>query len=209
MSPPPLALILADGEPPPEPLLRDWAARADGYFVTDGALEVALQLGCPPHVVLGDFDTLRARVPLGIEVVELDEQETTDLEKALYTVLGQGYRHAVILGAGGRRWDHFHHNLGLFARYSEQLVIEAGDAHGWLRLYRPGRHRLTATPGAPLSLLPLPVAEKVTTRGVQWPLTDADLRVAGRSGMCNRAEADVVSLEFRAGVLAVYWPSED
>ncbi len=197
-------LILANGEPPPTDLLRGWAARIGLLFCTDGAVATALAAGLTPDVVVGDMDSLPPDAAVPGERLRLAEQDTTDLEKALLVALDRGCTGAVILGAGGRRWDHFVGNLSLLARYADRLRIEAGDAHGWLTVLRPhARHTLDLPPGATVSFLPLPSAGGVTLSGVRWPLADATLGLDGRVSISNEATG-AVTVRYEAGCLAVY-----
>ncbi|NUP98463.1 MAG: thiamine diphosphokinase [Armatimonadetes bacterium] len=197
-------LILAHGEPPPEALLRRWAAAADWFVCTDGAIDAALQFGVQPNAVLGDFDSLPPALPPTVERLHITEQETTDLEKAFYTAAARGFERVVVLGAGGGRWDQFYSNLCVMARYADRFAIEAGDFHGWLRLLSPRHyHQLDLPPGRKVSLVPLPQATGVTFQGVRWPLTAATLALDGASGISNEVTT-TATLHYQAGCLGVY-----
>lgn len=201
-------LIVAAGEPPPMTMIQKQAARCAAIFACDSAAATVLEAALRPDLVVGDMDSLRLKLPEETALATLDEQDTTDLEKAFYTALAQGFESVVVLGAGGRRWDHFHANLSIFARYADRLQIEAGDAHGWLTTLRPGGWcSLAAAPGTVVSLLPLPRAEGVTTRGLRWPLDNATLALDGRGGTSNEADESDAAVCYRAGCLASYQPA--
>jgi len=202
------ALILANGEPPAEDLLRARVAATSCFVCTDGAAATALAAGLRPDLVVGDLDSLddATRARLGdVEVLGLAEQETTDLEKAIYTLLARGVRDVLVLGAGGRRWDQFHANLSLFARYAHRLTIAAEDDWGRLAMAPAGQATVIGEPiGAMVSLLPLPWAEGVTTDGLRWPLIAARLALGGRLGVSNEVITSSASVTYTAGGLAIY-----
>ncbi|MBI2298377.1 MAG: thiamine diphosphokinase [Armatimonadetes bacterium] len=205
-----MALILAHGEPPPGALLQRWVALADWFVCTDGALAAALELGCTPHTVLGDMDSLRVAVPAGVELLHIAEQESTDLEKALYTAVSRGHGAAVVLGAGGRRWDQFYGNLSLFGRYADRLVIAAGDAHGWLEVVPCGARwpLIGVEVGSKVSLLPLPSADGITTGGLRWELRGERLALGERNGISNEVVDGHAWVEYEQGCLASYVVTE-
>ncbi len=201
-------LIVAAGEPAPPAMLRAQAARCAAIYACDSAAATVLAAGLRPDLVVGDMDSLTVTLPAGTARAALAEQETTDLEKAFYTALQHGYDSVVVLGAGGRRWDHFHANLSIFARYAARLRIEAGDAYGWLTTLPVGPWcPLGSPPGAIVSLLPLPTADGVTTRGLRWPLVAATLALDGRGGTSNEAIAESAAVRYEAGCLASYRPA--
>ena len=201
-------LILANGEPPSADLLRRRAAECGLFVCTDGAAAAALAAGLRPDLVVGDLDSLddATLAQLGeVEVLGLAEQETTDLEKAIYTLLARGAQEVLVLGAGGRRWDQFHANLSLFARYAHRLVIRAEDDWGRLVMAVPATTtRIDEPVGAMVSLLPMPIAEGVTTTHLRWPLDGARLALGGRLGVSNEVTQSPAAVAFTAGGLAVY-----
>ena len=202
-------LIVAAGEPPPADLLRGQAARCDAVYACDSAVETVLASGVRPDVVVGDMDSITFDLPPDMERLPLAEQETTDLEKACYTAVERGFGAAVVLGAGGLRWDHVHANLGIFARYADRLDLEAGDEHGWLTMLPAGDWcPILAPHGTVVSLLPLPTAEGVTTRGLRWPLRDATLAIGGRGGCSNEVASDDAAVRYMAGRMARYLPAQ-
>lgn len=198
-------LILANGDPPTADLLAEQRAAADWFVCCDGAVATALRLGQVPEAVIGDMDSAPANLPAGCLRIELTEQETTDLEKALYTALDRGATEAVVLGAGGRRWDQFVASLATFAKYADRLSIEAGDEHGWLRMLPPRvEHSIDLPLGTKTTLLPLPEATGVTLSGVRWPLAAATLRLGGRDDISNEVTEPPLRVRYDAGCLGLY-----
>jgi len=208
---PKTALVLVHGDAPDPALLAARAGEADWFVCADGAVGTALAAGVTPDAVIGDMDSLDARgpgasaLPATVERLAVADQETTDLEKALLEAIRRGIERVVVLGAAGRRWDHFYGHLSLFARYAGQLQLEAEDAHGRIVVVPPGTwYGLELLRGAKLSLLPLPRATGIETEGLRWPLAGATLALGRREGISNAVERVPARLRYAAGCLAVY-----
>ncbi|MBC8125208.1 MAG: hypothetical protein H7X70_05695, partial [Candidatus Kapabacteria bacterium] len=60
--------------------------------------------------------------------------------------------------------------------------------------------RYEAVPGELLSLIPQPHA-LITTRGLEWPLTEESLELGTREGARNRASAKTVEVDIHSGSL--------
>lgn len=205
------ALVLVHGDAPDPALLAARAAEADWFVCADGAVATALAAGVTPHAVIGDMDSIeRPRpgapaVPPAVQRIEVADQETTDLEKALLEVLRRGFPRVVVLGAAGQRWDHFFGHLSLFARFADRLQLESEDAHGRLRVVPPGPwFELDLPPGSKLSLLPLPRATGIESEGLRWPLAGATLALGEQEGISNAVERVPARVRYADGCLAVY-----
>jgi thiamine pyrophosphokinase len=208
---PTAALVLVHGDAPDPALLAARAATADWFVCTDGAVRTALAAGVTPDAVIGDMDSVGRARPEGpvvapmVQWIEVHDQETTDLEKALLEAIRRGCARVVVLGAAGRRWDHFYGHLSLFARFADRLQLEAEDAHGRLRVLPPGPwFELDLPPGEKLSLIPLPRAMGIETEGLRWPLVGATLALGEREGISNAVERAPARVRYAAGCLALY-----
>lgn len=206
-----IALVLVHGDAPEPALLAARAAEADWFVCADGAVDTALAAGVTPDAVIGDMDSLEGPrpgapgLPKTIERIVVHDQETTDLEKALLEALRRGIERVVVLGAAGRRWDHFFGHLSLFARFADRLQLEAEDAHGRIVVVPPGAwHPLDLARGTRLSLLPLPRATGIETDGLRWRLAGSTLALGEREGISNAVERAPARLRYEAGCLAVY-----
>ena len=140
-------------------LLAYWLTGADLFVCADAAGHPYDHLPRPPDVVIGDFDSLSGRVLAGRggrAFLQVDEPYTTDSEKALLYVCGEGCEEAVLLGATGWRLDHTLFNVQLLERFSDRLrLCLSGYLSDCVRL-GPGAHESWALPaGHAFSLLPL------------------------------------------------------
>lgn len=170
------ALIIANGEPPAEELLRELAAAADMVIAADGGADKAMSAGVIPGIVVGDLDSLgsRARAALAGRIMEIDDPDSTDLEKAVRVAIERGADEIDIAAAGGGRADHALANLSVLVRYGRQAHLRIHDDLFTIQLVR-GRAAISAPEGTVVSLVAIGRCTGVTTIGLRWPLRDASL----------------------------------
>lgn len=214
---PGLGLVLLNTPLSCRRLERLWAA-AERRVVADGAANrlLARHPDLTPDVVLGDFDsvekaTIAAYEARGVEIRDLSEdQDTTDVEKALAFAEAAGCRQVVLAGqyAGvDGRLDHTFGLVNALFRAPKMEVAVLGD-DSLLLLLRPGRHRLAVPSAAEAphcGLVPIcGVCERITTTGLRWDMTDATMEFGGLVSTSNRvdpASGGVVTVETSHPVL--------
>ncbi len=185
-------------------------AQADLLIAADGGALPLLRAGTPPHVLVGDLDSLdaaalRELAGLGVEIQRFPRaKDETDFELALLLAAERGADQIDVLGALGGRWDHTLANVALLA-----LPVLAGrqtrllDERQALFLVR-GVTSLHGRRGDTVSLIPLGgAAGGVTTEGLLYPLSDATLRFEQARGISNVLLAPPARVEVREGVLLV------
>ena len=173
-------------------------ADAGPVIAVDGGLGACLRAGIKPIAVIGDMDSIHKDdiAALGSEVSlqKIDEQDSTDLEKALNFIdtplcLGFGFL--------GRRFDHALTALSVLARMSSQkptLKIVLAGRHDALTVTQ--RAINTAFPvGTRYSVFPLGKVTFERSDGLVWPLRGLTLLPEGQVGTSNRASLDVQSLQ--------------
>ena len=116
------AVIFANGEMSDPAIIRSMLRPDDWIIAADGGARHALACGRPPHLVIGDMDS----IPTGIRA-ELETQGTeflafpaakdeTDLELALLHAAAEGATDILVAGALGGRLDQTLANIQLLAR---------------------------------------------------------------------------------------------
>lgn len=202
------AVILCDGPPPDTGVLEYWLTGADLFICTDAAGYPYDNLPRPPQVVIGDFDSLAGRILAGRggpTFLRVDEQETTDSEKALLYAMDQGCLETVLIGAIGWRLDHTLYNCGLLERYHDRIriCIAAHMADG-VRLGPGEAVSWSIAPGTRFSLLPL-VGEcrGVTVEGARFPLLNATVGPSSVATISNVVAYDPLLISVSAGALLV------
>jgi thiamine pyrophosphokinase len=202
------AVILCDGPPPPPGVLEYWLGGADLFICTDAAGHPYDQLPALPQVVIGDFDALAGRVLGGRDgptFLRVDDQETTDSEKAVLFAADQGCQEAVLVGAVGWRLDHTLHNTGLLERYADRLRLALAGQHADGVRLAPGESvSWTLDLGTRFSLVPLlGNSAGVTVEGAEYPLLGGDVGTAGATAISNSVVYDPLLIRAGDGPLLV------
>lgn len=187
-------------------------------IAADSGIELALQLGLPVTVVIGDMDSaspqsLREAERLGSRIERYPvDKDATDLELALDMACAYGARSIVVIGGAGGRISHL---LG-----TASLLAGAKYAHVdicWLipraEIHVVNNHRPQHLDGHPADLVSLiPVDGDVTgisTTGLRWPLHDESLPSATTRGISNELLADAATIEVGTGTLLVIHEREE
>src|SRR2546428_11455099 len=97
---------------------------ADMFIAADGGAATALEFGCTPRIVVGDFDSLDGLLleDLGKRGSEIRraavEKDETDTELAVQVAIDEGATRITLAGAlGGARLDHNMANIFLLGGF--------------------------------------------------------------------------------------------
>ena len=203
-------LIVLAGEPPDETLLSWRAEEADYVIAADGGMKPLLHAGIQPDLLVGDFDSFDPTTSSSVscEVIREEEQDSTDLEKALRHLPGdKPPNEIVLLGATGGRSDHFLTNVLMASGLPEEVDVMLDAKEEFIRRVTPARPViLVGIRGQTVSLVPLVACEGVTTKGLHWELDDATMGVGVLLGQSNEAVSDDVRIDLAIGSLLVITP---
>ncbi len=202
----PYALILCSGPVPGRRQLAPLAAKAARIVCADGGADRALQRGLQPDVIIGDMDSVSPAARASFvraQWIQVQDQESNDLEKALEFVIAQGMGAAIVAGATGRRADHTLANFSILARYHDRIQLQFVDDHCRMRILS-GETSLPLPVGRTLSLMPLGRCEGITTAGLAYPLHDESLELGVREGLSNRVISSPVRITVRRGHLLLF-----
>lgn len=204
------AIIVANAPDFDAAPFRGLLARADLLIAADGGGNALAAAGVTPHVVIGDLDSLRpatveAFAAAGSAVVRHPpDKDETDLELALLYAVGRGAGQIDVLGALGGRWDQGLSNVALLAMPElagarVRLLDREQEAY-----VARGETPIPGAAGETVSLLPVGgPARGVTTRGLRYPLEDAELRFERSRGVSNVIVAPPAQVTVREGMLLV------
>ena len=190
---------------------------ADAYIIAaDSGLDHALAAGLRPHLVVGDFDsvkpeTLALAAAEGIEIEpHSPDKDNTDTELALAAARTSRATDVVLLGGGGDRLDHSiaaitalgHQSMAAFTTVSARW-----DTTMISVLHAPRAITFATELDATFSLLALHGAcSGIDVDGGLWPLSDAELQPGSSLGVSNRTTANELQIRVRTGVLTVVFP---
>jgi len=184
-----------------KPILLAGAGRADSAFLAhhagdknlvavDGGLAHLLQAGLVAEMLIGDMDSVtpqarREAAAGGCRIVEISDQNSTDLEKALAHCRAPWFAGFGFLDG---RFDHALAALNVLVKFQAShlvLLVGAKDVmtvvSGPLHLQLPVGSRLSVCPILPLSF--------VRSEGLEWSLDGLRLEIGGQGGSSNRCSA--------------------
>ena len=204
-------VIFAGGTIQPGKAVQAAIASADLFIAADRGAASALQFGCQPAIVVGDFDSLDD-LPLqmlkerGCEIIQAAvEKDETDTELAIQVACERGASKITLLGAlGGARIDHTVANILLLTGFETMpMRIVDGPAICWL-LRGPGHSTFGGHAGDLLSLFPLAGdAAGVSTTGLYYPLHNDTLRFGKPRGVSNVLTGDQAVVSLEEGLLLI------
>lgn len=197
------ALVIANGELPSADTLQELLAEYPLIIAADGAADQALARGIRPDIVVGDLDSVtpdgKGRVA---QVVEVRDQNRTDLEKAVEVAIQRGARTITIVGATGGRLDHTFANLSVLKTFAGTADVRLRDDRFDVRHAGDGC-TLDVPAGTMVSLVANGTARGVTTGGLRWNLDGVDLAF-GTRGIHNEVVRPPVTIRVEFGDLFVF-----
>ncbi len=197
------AITLVGGADPRRTDITTALSHAPNLVAADGGAAALLAAGLRPMVVIGDMDSIGAdaKAAFSDRLVEVSNQDTTDLEKCLYRIAAPLI---IAVGFSGGRLDHTLAVLNVLARFPDRRIVLLGRDDA--TFLAPGRLSLHLAPGTRLSLLPL-AAARLTTQGLRWDLRDADFAPDGAISISNAVAAPVVQISAIGPLLVILPPA--
>jgi thiamine pyrophosphokinase len=199
-------LIVLNGEELSPERLTHAREGVDIIIAADGGANYCLQQGIKPNYIIGDLDSIRidhTQIAPDIELIRLDDQYSTDLEKAMKlaeTLHGDRWR---IINATGKRSDHALANVLFLAHKSKVQSIEIFDTFGRMRFLHPGSHTLHLPVGQTISFIAFNPVRHLSLHGFEYPLSEADFPdfFVGISNVVRQPECRI---SFEGGMLLMY-----
>lgn len=199
-------LLIGNGRSLPAAWLKELAKKASVIVCADGGADRALAAGVQPDVVIGDLDSVSARTRkrcTKAQWIFVDNQNNTDLEKALDWIWQHNYRSCTLVGFDGNRMDFALGNLLVCAAYAKKINLSFAGP-GWQIFPLFKTHRFTCLPQKRVSLIPLTSCSAVSLTGLKYPLKNARLAPGTTRTFSNETLGKTFSVVLKKGLLLVY-----
>ncbi len=188
------ALIIANGAACKRELLDELLEWSPLVIVLDSAMERVAELGIKVDVLLGDFDRnfdaeSYKTIQYPIEIIQILNQEKTDLEKAFDYLIDRKINMVNVVWATGKRADHTITNLTSLVNYRNKLKIVIIDDHSKVFLLS-NKFEKWYTANTPISLIPIGDVTNITTTNLFYKLEKEKLTLGYRTGSSNHVVAD-------------------
>ncbi|MBO7190858.1 MAG: thiamine diphosphokinase [Elusimicrobiaceae bacterium] len=200
------ALLIGNSPDVSPRLLKQLAQQADWVIAADGGADSARKAGLCPDVIIGDLDSASSSARRKFSKARwifVDNQNNTDLQKALDFISKQAGKKCTLAGFTGGRVDFSLGNiLALYPYANKMELCLAGN--GWKMFPLAASRRFTARPGTRVSLVPLKRCTGVTLDGLKFPLQNAQITLGTTRTLSNQAVKTHFSVSLKSGFLLVY-----
>ena len=197
------AVLWLNSNGPSAEIWRSLISETDLIVGIDGGSDRALRAGVQVDLILGDLDSTENSHE-GVEKIQLDNQESSDLSKAIRYLYKKGYDQMDVIGMEGGCEGH---QLGIWGS-----VVEAPD-EVTMRLhssqtvsYRvaPGcvDFLIDIEPGKDFSVFALEPCESVTVKGGRWSIEDEFFSLSTR-GLHNVSESSLLRVSTDGNLIVV------
>lgn len=199
------ALLFINGDPP-----KSFPDHHEYNLIacTDGAFHYLKNLNFPLEkldFISGDFDSHSGSDEniYQDKFIYTPDQNKTDFQKALEIIVEKGITGVDVFGGSGGEQDHFLGNLTVAFGCKDQLSIKFYDEFSEY-YFIPKKYTVEKVKGKMISLYPFPSVENITTKGLNWSLTNGNLSITSNIGTRNFAVEDKVSIEYEKGDLLIF-----
>ena len=197
------AVLWLNSNGPTADIQRSIISEADLIVGIDGGSDRAQRAGVQVDLILGDLDSTENSHE-GVEKIQLGNQESSDLSKAIQYLYKKGYDQMDVIGMEGGCEGH---QLGIWGS-----VVEAPDGVT-MRLhssqtvsYRvaPGcvDFSIDIEPGKDFSVFALEPCESVTLKGGRWSIEDEFFSLSTR-GLHNVSESSLLRVSTDGNLIVV------
>jgi thiamine pyrophosphokinase len=186
-------LVLVGGGDIDAAVLEALAGRGAALVGVDGGADVIAAAGLMPQAIIGDLDSITdaACWPAPVRILRIEEQITTDFEKALYSTRAPL---TIAMGMTGRRFDHTLAALHVVTRYAAErkiIIVDGAD----LALALSGPFAFAVAAGDKVSVHPLLPIRFRDSSGLKYPLAGLDMASGALIGTSNVAESGPFAIE--------------
>ena len=177
----------------------------NNMIVLDGAAEF---IKATPLVIIGDFDkvtksTLDHFQNLGVKIIKIDDQNSTDLDKGIKYCLEQNATSINIHNAIGGRMDHTLYNTRILKKYYHPKVsIKLFHEDEVMQYFENCTIDARGDSKSRFSLLSAPSAT-ITSVGLEYDMQDYKLEYGKSESTCNKLKSSTAKISIVGGALLI------
>lgn len=181
-------ILCLDGELPES----SYFPKGKKIVAADGAANKLMKLGIIPDFIIGDLDSLKIEDFSYSQIIQNEEQESTDFKKCLNYIVENNLGPIIIYGVTGGFLDRILDNI--------DLVLQTESI-----FYSPGLIGITINNQINLSLKDntkisiFGFEAIISTKGLKWELINEKLNFPGKNSACNRVTSSQVEIKLKKG----------
>ena len=195
------AIIALFGDVPPLSVFEQLAHVP--LIAADGAASSLVNVDVFPEYVVGDLDSLDGDVLRALEgiseFVPDPDQNSNDFEKSLRFAAAQLWQRVLIVGMHGGDLEHTLNNWSVLKKFAPSMPLAVLDRERYI-IPVSSSFTVAVQPNELVSLIPQPEA-RISTKGLQWELSDEVLALGVREGARNIAVDGKVEVVIHEGSL--------
>jgi len=170
-------------------------------IAADGGANRLKRLGLIPEIVVGDMDSIKDKefFEKHSRLIEIKEQNSTDLEKCLRTISAPLY---LALGFIGTRFDHSLEILHVLQSNPDKNIIFFSQRDVIFLIAKKWKSKFPL--GTRLSFYPLKKTKISSSKGLKWPLDGLTMeqgKLIGTSNENIKKEIEIIQEE--RGLIAI------
>ena len=197
-------VIVGNGETPQGEIPLLFLQRAQFIVCCDGALDKLLHIGIKPNIVIGDCDSIseEKRQQFQDIIIEDQDEECNDLQKALKYCMKQQLGPVAVLGASGLRDDHQLANLSILNMYSASMDLIMVSNYGLFSFISEDT-TFASLPGQEVSVFNFDGQAIFSFEGLQYPVHNRRFTQLWE-GSLNKALGEHFTVKISGGRGLVY-----
>ncbi|MDR2724358.1 MAG: thiamine diphosphokinase [Holosporaceae bacterium] len=188
------SILCLDGDLP-----CDFIKKIDFPIIAaDGAANTLIKNSIEPSLIIGDLDSVDDSLLTERAHLKIENQESTDFEKALDFIRTKSLTPTIVMGIDGGYVDHILGNISIFSR-TEYVAI----SNDMIFMSLDKSQNFDVPMNTKISIFGMPRCS-VKSKGLKWELDGELLSFPGESSQSNRAIYPTVELEILYGRAMVF-----
>ena len=197
------AVLWLNSNGPSADIRRSLISEADLIVVIDGGSDRAQRAGVQVDIILGDLDSTQ-KSHEGVEKIQLENQESSDLSKAIRYLYKKGYDQMDVIGIEGGCEGH---QLGIWGSVVEapsEVTMRLHSSQTVSYRVAPGciDFLIDIEPGKHFSVFALEPCQSVTLKGGRWSIENEFFSLSTR-GLHNISESSLLRVSTDGNLIVV------
>ena len=198
-------LVIANGEIPSSKVVNNLLQNCDFIVACDGGLNHCNKLEIMPNLLCGDLDSIDSDLSEGLnseltDVIQMQNQDKSDLSKALSYLRDEGFTSIDVIGIEGGRLDH---QFGVWSCLIESDSYASLHYEDFVLKRVPNDTiQLQTKLGKIVALHAITPCKGVSLAGCKFTLNNDTLEI-GTRGIHNLAQAETIEVSKVSGELLV------
>ena len=175
--------------------------RKSGTIISlDGGTDKLKTLGFKSDIILGDLDSLKEKKSnYDSLIIELKNQDKSDLEKSLQWCISKGIKKLSLLGFSGKRDDHAIGSILLLNTYSKNIQLNYFSDYCKINFLN-GSKTFKSFKGQIVSILSINSSTQIKTKGLKYTLNN-DILKTPTHGISNISLGKQFSIKSSSSIL--------